>query len=100
METSFDNPKPDICPLPTHSFPPSGTELFAREDAIKKEVDSMWSSLDEDLKSDYGEVGRKRVETFMKNIRSSGVSVSSVLAFSHGNASSIYKQLSGNTRYT
>ncbi|XP_042861662.1 D-beta-hydroxybutyrate dehydrogenase, mitochondrial-like [Penaeus japonicus] len=52
----------------------SGTELFAREDAIKKEVDSMWSSLDEDLKSDYGEVGRKRVETFMKNIRSSGAS--------------------------
>lgn len=35
----------------------------------------MWLSLDEEIKSDYGEVGRKRVETFMRNIRNKGVSV-------------------------
>ncbi|XP_037783264.1 D-beta-hydroxybutyrate dehydrogenase, mitochondrial-like [Penaeus monodon] len=52
----------------------SGTELFTREEAIKEEVDSMWLSLDEEIKSDYGEVGRKRVETFMRNIRNKGAS--------------------------
>ncbi|XP_047496906.1 D-beta-hydroxybutyrate dehydrogenase, mitochondrial-like [Penaeus chinensis] len=52
----------------------SGTELFTRDEAIKEEVDNMWLSLDEEMKSDYGEVGRKRVETFMKNIRNKGAS--------------------------
>lgn len=52
----------------------SGTELFAREEALKEEVDKMWLSLDEEIKSDYGEAGRKRVETFMRNIRNKGAS--------------------------
>lgn len=59
-----------------YPLPPTGTELFAREEALKEEVDKMWLSLDEEIKSDYGEAGRKRVETFMRNIRNKGVSVS------------------------
>ncbi|XP_071552237.1 D-beta-hydroxybutyrate dehydrogenase, mitochondrial-like [Panulirus ornatus] len=50
----------------------AGTELFLRDDAVDQELEAMWTSLSDDLKSDYGEDYRARVEKFKKIFHKSG----------------------------
>ena len=53
----------------------AGTFLFATDEVVDREVTTMWTSLSEELKADYGEDFCRKVKGFMKNFRRKGVSI-------------------------
>ncbi|XP_071552206.1 D-beta-hydroxybutyrate dehydrogenase, mitochondrial-like [Panulirus ornatus] len=60
-----------VCLIEPGNFA-NGTYLFATDDAVEQEVKAMWTGLDDDLRSDYGQPYCTRVEGFMKNFRRQG----------------------------
>lgn len=58
----------------------AGTDLFATDDMVDKEVLTMWNNLSEELKADYGQDFCRKVKGFMKNFRRKGVRYNSSLS--------------------
>ncbi|XP_069951276.1 D-beta-hydroxybutyrate dehydrogenase, mitochondrial isoform X2 [Cherax quadricarinatus] len=61
----------DVCILEPGNFA-NGTFLFATDEKVEQEVETLWAALDDQRKEDYGQLYCKKVEGFKKNFRRKG----------------------------